>query len=43
MTVMDVVSLYRKTEIIFKKYEKQAGACICCQALDCDVAGIVRE
>lgn len=33
MTVLDVVSKYGKTEAIFKQYDKQAGECICCQAL----------
>ena len=33
MTVLDVVSRYRKTEAMFKQYDKQAGVCICCQAL----------
>jgi len=33
MTVLDVLSRYRKTEEVFKQYDKQAGECICCQAL----------
>jgi hypothetical protein len=33
MTVLDVVSRYRCSEIIFKKYDEQAGVCICCRAL----------
>ncbi len=33
MTVLDVVSRYRKTEAVFKQYDKQAGVCICCQTL----------
>ena len=33
MAVLDVVSRYRKTETVFKQYDKQAGVCICCQAL----------
>ena len=33
MTVLDIVSRYRKTEAVFKQYDKQADACICCQAL----------
>lgn len=33
MTVLDVVSRYKKTEAVFKQYDKQAGECICCQAL----------
>ena len=33
MTVLDVVSRYRQTEKIFKRYDKRVGACICCEAL----------
>ena len=33
MTVLDVVHRHPKTEAVFKKYDEQAGACICCQAL----------
>ena len=33
MTVLDVVSKYRDTEAVFKKYDREAGVCICCQAL----------
>jgi hypothetical protein len=33
MTVLDVVGRYRNTEAVFRKYDEQAGVCICCQAL----------
>lgn len=33
MTVLDVVHRYPKTEAVFKKFDEQAGVCICCQAL----------
>jgi hypothetical protein len=33
MTVLDLISKYRKTETVFKQYDAQAGECICCQAL----------
>jgi len=33
MAVLDVVSRYRRTEYVFKKYDQKAGECICCQAL----------
>ena len=33
MTVLDVVSRYRQTEVVFKRYDARAGECICCQAL----------
>ncbi len=33
MRVLDVVSSYRETEEVFRKYDGKAGECICCQAL----------
>jgi len=33
MTVLDVVGRFRETETVFKSYDAQAGACICCTAL----------
>jgi len=33
MTVLDVINRYRRTETVFKKYDGQAGACICCESL----------
>jgi len=33
MTVLDVVSRYKATQVVFKHYDRQAGECICCQAL----------
>ncbi len=33
MTIVDVVSRYRRTEVVFKQYDGKAGACLCCQAL----------
>ena len=33
MTVLDVVSRYRRTEAVFKRYDAPAGECVCCQAL----------
>jgi hypothetical protein len=33
MTVLDVVSHYRQTEAVFKRYDQEAGVCICCEAL----------
>jgi hypothetical protein len=33
MTVLDVVSRYRRSEAVFKKYDERAGVCICCEAL----------
>jgi hypothetical protein len=33
MTVLEILSNCRKTESVFKKYDHQAGECICCNAL----------
>ncbi len=33
MTVLEVIDRYRNTESVFKKYDEQAGVCICCQSL----------
>ena len=33
MTVLDIVSRYRETEAVFRKYDEKAGECICCRAL----------
>lgn len=33
MIILDIVSRYRQTEAIFKKYDKKAGVCLCCKAL----------
>ena len=33
LTVLDVVSTYPETEVIFKSYDASAGECICCQSL----------
>ncbi len=33
MTVLEVIDRHRETEAVFKKYDEQAGVCLCCQAL----------
>lgn len=33
MTILDVLHLYPQTEAVFRKYDRQAGVCLCCQAL----------
>jgi hypothetical protein len=43
MTVLDVVQRYRQTEKVFKKYDEQAGVCICCQALFETPCGTVAQ
>jgi hypothetical protein len=43
MTVLDVVDRYRGTEAVFRKYDKKAGACICCQALFDTLKGVSEK
>ncbi len=33
MTLLEVVELYPQTEVVFRKYDRQAGVCLYCQAL----------
>ncbi|MBW1723562.1 MAG: hypothetical protein JRJ78_16120 [Deltaproteobacteria bacterium] len=33
MTILDVVSAFKETEAVLKKYDGKAGVCLCCQAL----------
>lgn len=33
MTVLDIVSRFRHTEPVFKRYDEMAGVCLCCEAL----------
>jgi len=33
LTVLDVVSIYPETEVVFKSYDASVGECICCQSL----------
>ena len=33
LPVLEVISRYRCTEAVFKRYEAQTGHCICCEAL----------
>jgi hypothetical protein len=42
MTVLDVIDRYRNREAVFRKYDEQAGACICCWTLF-DTVKVVSE
>jgi hypothetical protein len=33
ITILDIVDRYPQTEAVFRKYDRQAGVCLCCQAL----------
>jgi len=43
MTILDVVSRWRETEAVFKRYDAQAGECICCQSLFESVEDVARK
>lgn len=54
MTVLEVVSRFRQTEAVFKRYDELVGECICCRSLfeplqrvaekyDLDLARLMRE
>ena len=42
-SVLDVVSRFRQTELVFKEYDKIAGECICCQALFESLGDVARR
>jgi hypothetical protein len=33
MTILEVIKRHPQTEAVFRKYDPQAGVCLCCQAL----------
>ena len=33
MTILEVISKYRDTEAVFRRYDQYAGTCLCCEAL----------
>lgn len=43
MTILDVVSRYRQTEAVFKRYDEKAGVCLCCQALFDPLKRVAQE
>ena len=43
MTVLDIISKYRETEAVFKRYDEKAGECICCQALFDTVQDVAQK
>ena len=43
MTVLDIIHRYRQTEAVFRKYDEQAGECICCQALFDPLKDVVNK
>jgi len=43
MTILDIVSRYRETEAVFKRYDALAGVCLCCQSLFETVNDVARQ
>ena len=43
MTVLNVIDRYRETEVVSRKYDEQAGICICCQALFDTLKGVSEK
>jgi hypothetical protein len=43
MTILDVVSRYRRTEEVFNQYDEKAGVCLCCQALFDPLKEVARK
>ena len=33
MTVLEVIDRFRQTEDVFRRYDDEAGVCLCCEAL----------
>ena len=33
MKILEVIERHPQTEAVFRKYDQQAGVCLCCQAL----------
>ena len=43
MSVLDIISAYPETEMIFKSYDEQVGECICCQMLFATVRQVTEK
>ena len=43
VTVLDLVSRYRETGTVFKRYDKTVGECICCQSLFESLEDVARK
>lgn len=43
MSVLDVLSRYRQTERVFRRYDEQAGVCLCCRALFDPLGKVARR
>ncbi len=43
LTLLDVVSDFPATEKVFKRYDEQFKACICCEMLFADIAQVAEK
>ncbi|MFO8111873.1 MAG: hypothetical protein R6T92_05125 [Desulfosalsimonadaceae bacterium] len=43
MTVLDVIHRFRETEAVFRRYDHDAGECICCTSLFETVADVAKN
>ncbi|MFZ5452598.1 MAG: hypothetical protein ACOZF2_12145 [Thermodesulfobacteriota bacterium] len=43
MTILEVVSRFRQTEPVFRRYDEEAGVCLCCQALFDPLQEVARK
>ena len=43
MTVLEVVSNYRQTESVFKRYDEYLGVCICCNYLFDTLSAVAQK
>ena len=43
MMILDILSDYPQTEVVFRSYDEQAGECICCQRLFDTLAVVIEE
>ena len=43
MTVLDIVGKYKRAENVFRKYDEQAGVCICCVALFEPIKDVIEK
>ncbi|WP_028321297.1 hypothetical protein [Desulfatiglans anilini] len=43
MVVLDVISRHRETEAVFRRYDRKAGVCLCCEALFETIQGMAEK
>ncbi len=43
MIVLDVIHRFRRTEPVFRRYDHDAGECICCTSLFETITGVAKK